>query len=714
MKRLLPASALVKVTLVVTLLVATAYGASRLQAPKGQARIARAVADMVEDYHLSRKRVDDDVSVQLLERYLKALDPLKLYLTREDVEKMRQHSKTLDDEIKQGDISFAFDAFDVFSKRLEERVKLADKLIEAKHDFTVDEEIVVDPKSLDWSTAEELDERWRKKIKYELLTLKLGSLKEGSPDARIENPDAQPAEDLESAKERLHKRYKNTATMTEQTEPEQVLEWFLTALTTTFDPHSSYMSPSTLIEFQIQMRLKLQGIGAALRVVDGYTTVAEIVPGGAAAADARLKEGDKIVGVGQGEDGEIVDVVEMKLSKVVKMIRGPKDTVVRLHVQPADGSETKIYNLTRQVIELSSSAVRGEIIDSDTMIKGRPGRIGIINIPSFYRDFDGAQNGTEGFSSTARDVAKVLKSFAEQGGVDAIIIDLRNNGGGALVEAIDVTGLFIDYGPVVQVKSSEGRVKVLQDEDLGMAYRGPLVVVTNRLSASASEIFAGAIKDYHRGIIVGDHTTHGKGTVQSVHSVSSQPFRLGNPQPDGGALKVTINQFYRVNGESTQNLGVVSDVALPSLIDHFDIGESFLDNALEFDKVEEAKYNTVRAVTPEIISTLQNRSKNRVAVDKDFQKSVAAIERYLKRKNRKTVSLNEEVLRKEREEEKQEEDEKDQKMEDDKEKKADEEAGRFASNKPIFPDEYYNKEVLAITLDYVDLLTKRGTAGIQK
>lgn len=715
MKRQSPHRTVIKATLVVALLVATAYGATKLKAPpKGQARIAMSVADMIERSHISHKEVDDAVSAKLLERFLKDLDPRKLYFTKADVESLRLQSKSLDDQIKAGNVNFAFTTYGLFTQRLLQRVKQAHLLIDASHDFTIDEEMFIDIKDLDWATTKELDERWRKQIKYDLLSLKLGeseadkAKQEVDPDAPIKEKTTTEEEDKINPKARLHKRYKQIATMAQQMEPEQILETYLTALTMTYDPHSSYMSPSSLEEFQIVMRLRLQGIGAALRVIDGYTTVAEIVPGGAAATDDRLREKDKIIGVGQGEGGEIVDVVEMKLSKVVKMIRGPKETIVRLQVKTAATGETKIYNLTRQIIELKSSAVRGEIIDAGTRVDGRREKIGVINIPSFYRDFDGAQNGKAGFSSTAVDCKKVLKSFAEQGGVDAIIVDLRNNGGGALREAIDVSGLFIDQGPVVRIKSSTGLVEDYEDEDAGVAYSGPLVVITNRLSASASEIFAGAMKDYHRGILVGDQTTHGKGTVQSVLPVSAERFRLTDPRPTGGALKVTISQFYRVNGDSTQNLGVTTDVVLPSLIDNFDIGESFLDNALEFDSVDAAQYQPLQAaVTPEIVSALREDSKKRVAANKKFQNDFRGIDRYLKRKNRKTVSLNEAVLRKERDEDKSEQDKAAEK-----EKKSEKKPARFAE-KEIFPKKHYNDEVLGITLDYLDLLHKRRAVGLK-
>ncbi|MCA9114658.1 MAG: carboxy terminal-processing peptidase, partial [Planctomycetaceae bacterium] len=501
---------------------------------------------------------------------------------------------------------------------------------------------------------------------------------------------------MEEARERLHKRYHNIATTLEQTENSEKLEAYLSALTHCFDPHSSYMSPETLEDFQISMRLRLEGIGAALRSEDGYTTVASIVPGGAAAADGRLKVGDKIIGVAQAE-GEFVDIVEMKLSKVVRYIRGPKGTQVRLQVKTADTGKVTEYELTRQEIELKSSEVKGEIIQSGERLKGTAVRVGVVHIPSFYRDFDGARAGDPNFKSTSRDVRKVLEDFEKQGGVDIVVVDLRTNGGGALSEAIEVSGLFIDLGPVVQVKQQDGAIKSHDDEEPGVAWDGPMVVLCNRLSASASEIFAGVIKDYQRGLIVGDSTTHGKGTVQNVMMVGRQLLQFLR-QEQRGALKLTINQFYRVNGDSTQNHGVRSDIVLPSLFDHMDLGESSLDNALPFDQIKAAAYQPLGMVKPEIVSTLRQNSAKRVAADPEFKKLSEQIARYVARKERPTITLNEEKLRAERELDK-------------KDKEKEDEADQEAEDKPIFPQEHYNDEVLHITVDYLNELRGRKTAA---
>jgi carboxyl-terminal processing protease len=461
------------------------------------------------------------------------------------------------------------------------------------------------------------------------------------------------------------------------------------------------MSPNTWEDFEISFRLSLDGIGASLRSDDGYTIVHEIVPGGAADKDGRLKPDDKILGVGQ-ETGDIVDIYEMKLTDVVRMIRGQKGTIVKLKVKPAAGGDTQVYELTRQKIELNDQAVQGIIIETQDRI-GRPGRIGVIHVPSFYRDFEGAQNGGT-FKSAAADMARVLEDFANKGGVDCVVIDLRSNGGGALSEAIEMSGHFIDQGPVVQVKDEQGDIKALDDEIPGVLYSGPLVVVCNRLAASASEIFAGVIKDYRRGIVVGDTTTHGKGTVQNLMDVApAQVFRIFQPT-ERGKLKLTIQQFYRVNGDSTQNLGVRSDVVLPSLLDHADLGESFLDNALPFDQIKPARYSAGRFVNPELVAALQKGSEERVSHQEDFQELQDVIARYLERKNRMTITLNEAEARAERRAEAE-----------DAESEAllgDEEPGP-TTKKEVFPVNFYNDELLNVAVDYVAALRNPATASKQ-
>ncbi|HPP54298.1 MAG TPA: S41 family peptidase, partial [Thermoguttaceae bacterium] len=476
-----------------------------------------------------------------------------------DVDGFMRQAKELDEAFQRGDIRFGFEVFDVFLRRVDERVRWVDEFLNMEHDFTVDEELVVDRESVQYPADEaEARQVWRKRIKYDLLVLKTTDKLEGQP-----------------AREKLARRYHSFAKQMHQMDNEEVLEMYLSAMTSAFDPRTTYMSPRTKEDFEIVMKLELEGIGASLQYEDGYTKVHKIIPGGAADKDGRLKVGDRIVGVGQGKDGEIVDVVDMKLSDVVDLIRGKKGTVVRLKVIPADAGEQKIIEITRAKIELKDSEAQGEIFTVGKKPDGAPYKIGVIDLPSFYMDMTGARMGLPMFKSTTRDVRRILEDFNAKG-VDAVILDLRRNGGGALTEAINLTGLFIEEGPVVQVKDAEGRVQPYLDSDQEMVWKGPLVVLVSKFSASASEILAGAIQDYRRGLIVGDHATHGKGTVQSLLDIGRELFRIPNAK-NLGALKVTMQQFYRPSGDSTQNRGVVSDIEWPSLTTHLDVGESDLD-----------------------------------------------------------------------------------------------------------------------------------------
>lgn len=677
----------------------TSFAQQLSSADPADQETAKLVAKMIPKFHLNKAEIDDKVSAMLMDGFIKDLDPQKVYFLKSDIAEFAKHRTTLDDELKAGNVDFAYLVFNRYKQRLDNQINVAHDLIDKDPDFTLNEFIETDGKKLDWcATQDELNERWRKRVKFDLLHFKLDG-QAASEAAKKESDRKTPEQIMADARERLHKRYRNNKLLVDQYNNSEELEIYLTALAQCFDPHSTYMSPHSWEDFEIQMRLSLDGIGAALRSDDGYTVVAQIVQGGAAAEDGRLKVGDKIIGVGQDANGEITDTFEMKLSDVVRMIRGPRGTIVRLQVKPQDGGESKIVNLTRKKIELKESEVKGEIIDASERL-GRPGRIGVISLPSFYRDFAGAQGGGE-FKSAAADVARVLEQFSKDR-VDVVVIDLRSNGGGALTEAIEVSGHFIDRGPVVQVKEPSGYVQALDDRESGVKYAGPLVLIDNRLSASASEIFAGVIKDYRRGLIVGDTTTHGKGTVQNLMDVAPRaPFSLLK-QADRGKLKLTIQQFYRVNGDSTQNRGVRSDVVLPSLIDHWDLGEAFLDHALPFDQVPAVKYSEGRMVTPEIVADLQKSSEARIAKNEDFQKLNRAIERYLGRKNRTQLSLNEEQVRKERAE--------DEIAKKETEAVAGEETETPKAGEPIFPKRYYEDEVLNIALDYISALQAQVAA----
>ncbi len=641
--------------------------------------VALAVSSLLRQEHLSGHPLDDEISERCLAQFLKELDPWKVYFYQSDVDAFMKYQKDLDDMVRKGDVSFAYMVFNTFLQRIDERVAMIDELLAAPHDFTADEEMVSDRDMTRYArTAAEAKDKWRKRIKYDLLLLKADGT-EG-----------------EEALEKLRRRYHSFDKRMHQTDSEELLEMYLTALTSSFDPHTSYMSPGTLENFEIAMRLQLDGIGASLQSVDGYTVVKKIIPGGAADKNGQLKIEDKIVGVGQGTDGEIVDTVDMKLSDVVKMIRGKRGTLVRLEVEPGDGGKRKTIDITRAKIELKDSEAQAAVFEAGLKADGQPCKIGVIDLPSFYMDMDGARRGVPDFKSTTRDVRRILDDFKKQN-VDAVVLDLRLNGGGSLTEAINLTGLFIDEGPVVQVKDGNGRVHPYHDLDPGVAWAGPLVVLTSKFSASASEILAGAIQDYHRGLIIGDHATHGKGTVQSLMDLGQQLFRIPNA-PQMGALKVTMQQFYRPCGDSTQNRGVEADIELPSLTTHYDVGEADLDYPVAFDRVEPLNYKRMSNVDPTMVNRLQHLSAQRTEHSEDFQKVVKNITKYKQQKQKKTVTLNEQKFLAER-----------------KELNADKEEEKTLEkmndpNEPAIKRDYYLNEALAITVDYLNL---RQVAGVR-
>lgn len=649
---------------------ADAVKATQLQAPSPEDRkIAIAVSSLLRRGHLSGHALDDEISERALNSYLKTLDPLKMYFYQSDVDGFMRNKHQLDDQVKRGDIGFAYEVFNRLIDRINERVAVIDELLTENPDFTIDEDMIVDPKVMNYAAdADEARQRWRKRIKYDLLVQKA--------DGKT----------LEEAKERLTRRYHSFAKRLAQTDHNELLEMYLSAFTTSFDPHTSYMSPKTLENFEIQMRLQLDGIGAALQSQDGYIVVSKVIPGGAADKDGRLKPEDRIMGVGQGENGDLVDVLDMKLPDVVDMIRGKQGTVVRLQVMPVGSSTPVSYAITRAKIELKDSEARGEIVEQE----GRPGggayKIGVIDLPSFYMDMEGARRRLPDFKSTTRDVKKILEDFQAKG-VDAVVMDLRRNGGGSLTEAIGLTGLFIDEGPVVQVKGADGEVQHYDDMDRGAAWNGPLVVLVSKLSASASEIFAGAIQDYGRGIIIGDPATHGKGTVQTLREVGQELFD-GPNSPQLGAIKITMQKFYRPSGDSTQNRGVLSDIELPSLTSRLDIGESDLDYAMEFDRVPPTSYRKANYVDSALLGQLRDLSRVRTEQSDDFKKVMDNIAKYETQKKRKTVELNEEKFLAER---------KELNAEKEEEKQFEE----MQKDRPVVERDYYFNEALNITADYL-------------
>ncbi len=637
-------------------------------------RVTQVVTRLMQRDHISRHPIDDEISTRTFTNFLEQLDPMKIYFQKSDIDELSKYKTQIDDYVNAGDTSFAFIAFDRFIKRVDERTAEVDDLLAQPQDYTLDEKLYTDFDTLDWPDGEEAArDLWRRRIKYELL---------------VSKADEKP---LEEAKQEISRRYNSWAKRKHQIDENELIELFLTAVTTSFDPHTVYMSRESLANFEISMRLNLDGIGAELQFKDGYTTVSKVVPGGAADKQGELQPEDRIVSVGQGGEGEgeMEDVVDMKLSDVVKLIRGKAGTLVRLGIQSKGSTQTKEILITRARIQLTDNEARSEIVEHGQHSDGRPIKVGVIDLPSFYMDMDAARRMVPNFKSTTRDVRRILEDF-RQANVDVCVLDLRRNGGGSLTEAINLTGLFIDQGPVLQVKDADGRVQQHDDHEPGMAWTGPLVVVTSRFSASASEILAGAIQDYRRGLIVGDSATHGKGTVQNVQDLGSKLFRSPNP-PQLGALKVTMQQFYLPDGSSTQQRGVLSDIVLPWITDEMEgISESDLDYAIEFDQVEPALFEKDYRVTKEMIGKLTAQSEARRNKSEDFQKLERNIAKYREQRARKYVILNEAEFMKERAE-----------IDAEKEDEKTIEDQLVRSDHPVVQDTFYFKEVLDISADAV-------------
>ncbi|MDA0657245.1 MAG: carboxy terminal-processing peptidase [Planctomycetota bacterium] len=682
---------------------------AELTGPTAQDRaIASVVSTLISTEHLTAQPLDDKIAERAIHVFLKQLDPLKFYFLQADVDEFEKRTITIDDSVRKGDVRFAFDVFRRFLKRMDERMVDIQELLLQQHDFTLDEVMTTDPKLRAYAkNAEQARDIWRQRIKLDLLRLKADDADDAEELADRKRDEAEttngpipverPNTDGKTISdktpvERLQRRYRTFAERMHQIDAGELLEMYLTSFTTSFDPHSTYMSRDQLEDFQISMQLHLEGIGAALEMDDGNTKVANVIPGGAAAKEGSIKPQDRIVSVGQGLDGPLEDVVDMKLRDVVKKIRGPAATVVRLGVVSPGSAVTRTVAITRETIQLEDSAARSVVVERGTKANGSPYRIGVIDLPSFYMDMDAARSGSQDFKSTTRDVRRLLGKFSQEN-VDVVVLNLRRNGGGSLTEAIDLTGLFIDRGPVVQVKKSDGTVHPYYDEEAGMAWSGPLVVLTGKLSASASEILAGAVQDYGRALIVGDQSTHGKGTVQSLLDLANQMFPGIKSRQNFGALKITIQQFYRPSGDSTQKRGVLADVPLPSMTTHLDGAEQDLEYAVEFDQVRNARFVRYNMVTPEIVKELIARSEARRRASEDFAKLDRDIGRYRSQKDRKSVTLNEAKFFEERAELDAE--------------KTDEKQFKDQQVKPhdeVFEQNFYNNEVLDLSVDYLQLL----------
>ena len=569
---------------------------TKLHAESKHDNLDQTITGLLTHYHYRQAKLDDEQSSAILDAYLQALDYNRSYFLASDIASFKKYRFSIDNYLQAGELKPAYEMFNIYQQRLAERTARLQIQLNRPFNFNIDESLRLDREDAPWATTKaELDEIWRKRLKHELLLLTLD------------------AKSLDEAKETLLKRYEGLLRRTAQSNSEDVFQIYMNAVAKSFDPHTAYFSPRTYENFNIQMRLSLEGIGTVLRMEEDQITVVELVPGGPAALSKQLHPDDKIIGVGQGDTGPMVDVVGWRLDDVVDLIRGPRESIVRLKLIPAKAGPgvTKTIRLVRNTIKLEKQAAKSEI-------KTLPGeqekmRVGIITIPTFYSDFAAAQRGDSDYRSTTRDVRRLLNELNREH-IDGLVVDLRQNGGGSLQEAVELTGLFIKEGPVVQVRNAKGNIEIEADPDPTLVYEGPMAVLVNRYSASASEIFAGALQDYGRAIIIGD-PTFGKGTVQTLVNLN-----LFMPKANGaslGQLKLTIAKFYRINGSSTQHRGVIPDILFPTLFDSSEVGESSQDFALPWDEIKPANYRRSHQLT-NLIPELKRRHDIRMAKDPEY------------------------------------------------------------------------------------------------
>lgn len=584
---------------------------------------------LLERFHYKEFLLDDTLSQSILNNFIKSLDPSRLFFTQNDITEIKKLENSFDEYIRRGITDAYHSIFDIYRQRVEERVNYALQRLDHNFNFNAQENYSLDRSEAEWaSNTEALNALWRKRIKNDLINVELSG------------------EESSEAQEKLSKRYKNIAKRSRQIKDNEIFQIYINAYAAAIEPHTSYFSPRATEEFNISMRLSLQGIGAVLRTTDDQTEIVSIVPGGPAGRSGLLHADDKILGVAQGKDGEFVDIIGWRLSDVVDLIRGPKGSNVRLSILPAalgSNAASKEISLLRDNIKLESQAAKSHIIDVESDVG--MSKLGIIQLPSFYIDFNARSAGDANYRSTTRDVAKLIKSLNKVK-VDGIIIDLRGNGGGSLEEVVTLTGLFIDKGPVVQVKNSDGRVRTHRDNNKGALYHGPLAVMVDRQSASASEIFAGAIQDYGRGLIIGE-PTFGKGTVQNVLPLSA--YAKERFKDKLGQIKITIAQFFRINGDSTQHRGVIPDINWPFVEDKEPFGERALDNALPWRHITESDFaKSNLAIDQTTVDNLVTRYQSRIKHDDIFIAELDKHNMLAKARLTKQVSLNRKVRMAER------------------------------------------------------------------
>jgi carboxyl-terminal processing protease len=594
-----------------------------------QATAANMSAYFLTRYHYKGVPLDDAMSEKIFNRYLKSLDSEKLFFTQPDVDQFSTLRTRLDDAILNGDLSQPFAMFNLYEQRVAQRLSQARELLKTEPDFTLQEDYVFNRDKAKWATSEqELQDLWRRRVKNDWLRLKLAG------------------QDAKAIRATLDKRYATYLTSLQKLKSEDAFQTFLDAYASSVEPHTNYLGPRASENFDISMKLSLEGIGAVLQERDEYITIRELMAGGPAMLSEQLKVGDRILGVGQGDKGPVTDVMGWRIDDAVNLIRGAKGSKVALDVLPADASpdgKHKLVVLTRQKISLENQAAKKSVLEvkqASAMC-----RVGVISLPSFYEDFEARRRGDADYKSASRDVSRLLAELKSEK-VDGVVVDLRNNGGGSLNEAVNLTGLFVDKGPAVQQRNSRGQINVYSIASGASAWNGPMGVLVNRGSASASEIFAAAIQDYGRGVIIGE-PSFGKGTVQTIVDLAEAANLPAGKKDKLGELKMTIAQFFRINGGATQLRGVAPDIALPSASDAEKFGESSYDNALPWTQIKPAEY-TPTGDLADLLPMLQVRHDSRVAQDKDYRALLEDIAEFNTQRKKNQISLNEAERRKER------------------------------------------------------------------
>ncbi len=649
--------------------------------------ISRMTARLFSNSHYRRQNIDAKLSSRLFDQYFDMLDPNRIYFSAEDVKRFEPQRHRIGEALLRGETKFAFEVYELFRKRNDEFRQFAEKRLKEPFDFTGNDTYVPDRrKAARAASRAELEELWEKRLKNDILYYRLfdRAMKEEaekaeeklSPEEKKEVAVARVWEG-KSPEAKVLQRLRDVNNDIMQKDRIDILGIYLNALAQVYGPHSNYFPPKVDEDFDISMKLSLTGIGATLTSSDGYIKVVELVPGGPAALDGRLKVEDRIIAVAEGDDGEPVDVIDMPVSKAVKFIRGPENTKVRLTVLPGEKGRNAVpesIELIRAKVQLVESEAKGEVREVK-LADGTVKKVGIVTLPSFYMDFDGFFRGDPDAKSCSKDVRRILENFKKEG-VDAVVMDLRRNGGGSLPEAIMLTGLFIPRGPVVQIRTADRDVQVKSVPESQAVYDGPLVVLTSKMSASAAEIFAAAVRDCDRAVLVGDSRTFGKGTVLDV--VPLERFlRFIDKKFEAGSATYEMAMFYRTAGGSVQQLGIAPDIQLPSLSEQLEIGEMFMDNHLPWDSIKPVPRDKFDPELTAKITDLKAASRSRVAANPEFAKLQKRIELFNKYKDKKEVSLNEEQRWKEYLEEKQ--------VQEDSEKLYAEEAGVSSDDAVVDP-----------------------------